>query len=225
MAEPVTALWEGPTSIEGQFEWYGFDYDARLTDTLSTTCTSVDNCTVIPFSISEDWVKVFVARNSSFSTEGLTRHDFDLLFRKSVDQYSSIIGTENPDLTNLRNAGTKMIAWHGMADTLIPTNGTVNYYSRVMELDPSVADYYRFFLAPGVEHCGGGLGFDPSDTVFSTLRAWVENGTVPDTLEGTATAVGSSNTSSTRTAYLCPYPQLFTYVGGDPNKSSSFTCV
>jgi feruloyl esterase len=34
---------------------------------------------------------------------------------------------------------------------------------------------------------------DPSDTGFDTLRAWVENGTVPDRLEGIATDVGQAS--------------------------------
>ena len=125
----------------------------------------------------------------------------------------------------MKHAGTKMIAWHGMQDQLVPTNGTVDYYNRVLELDPHAADYYRFFLAPGVTHCGFGPGFDPAQTVFGTLQAWVENGTVPDHLEGVAVAVAPSNTSTTRTAYLCPYPEVFTYIGGNPNDASSFTCV
>ncbi|KAL3460793.1 Tannase/feruloyl esterase [Aspergillus heterothallicus] len=215
MAELVTALWEGPNSVEGQFEWYGLHYDADLTGTLTTTCTSVSNCTV----------KVFLARNSSLDVDNLTHEDFDRFFRESVDQYSSIIGTENPDLTNMKRAGTKMIAWHGMQVPLIPTNGTVDYYTRAMEVDSHVNDYYRFFLAPGVTHCGGGDGFDPSDFVFDTLTAWVENGTVPNRLEATATAVKPHNTSTTRAGYLCPYPKVFTFNGENPNKESFFKCV
>lgn len=225
MAELADAYWEGPRSAEGRFEWHGFHHGSDMSGILTTNCTSIHSCTVIPFSISDDWMKVFLARNSSFNMDNLTRLDYDRLFRLSVNQYASVIGTESPDLTEMKLAGTKMIAWHGMADPLIPTNGTVDYYTRAMKFDPDVADYYRFFLAPGVGHCGDGTGFDPSDTVFDTLRAWVENGTTPDTLEGIATAIGPSNSSATRTGHLCPYPKVFTYTSGDPNKASSFTCV
>ncbi|OQE21990.1 hypothetical protein PENSTE_c011G09644 [Penicillium steckii] len=225
MAQLVAAIWKGPRSKNGRFEWYGFHYDSSLTSMLGTTCTSIDNCTVIPFPVSDDWVKVFLARDPDFSFEGLTHEHYDHLFRQSIDQYASIIGTANPDLTGMKRSGTKMLAWHGMADQLVPTNGTVDYYTRATAFDPHVSDYYRLFLAPGVTHCGYGAGFDPSQTVFETMRAWVENGTVPDRLEGVAAVVGSSNTSATRTGYLCPYPQVFTYKGGDPNVASSFTCV
>ncbi|CAG7955148.1 unnamed protein product [Penicillium salamii] len=222
MADVISAVWEGPVSEDGKSLWHGFHYDASLGSMIGTICTSVNECTVVPFPISEDWVNVFLARNPSFSINGLTRQDYDQLFRQSTDQYSSVIGTSNPDLSKMKKAGTKMLAWHGMADQLVPTNGTVEYYEQTIKLDSEVADYYRLFLAPGVTHCGFGSGFDPAETVFDTMRAWVENGTVPERLEGVAVAVG--NTSATRTGYLCPYPQVFTYVGGDVNSASSFTC-
>jgi feruloyl esterase len=226
MAQLIAAIWEGPRSADGSFEWYGFHYDSSLAFILGTTCTSIDSCTVIPFSISDDWVKVFLARDASFDTSNLTRHDYDRLFQQSIHQFASGIGTENPDLSKMKRAGTKMIAWHGMQDQLIPTNGTVDYYNRVLKLDPHAAEHYRLFLAPGVTHCGlGSTGFDPTETVLGALKAWVENGTVPDRLAGVAVAVAPSDSSTTRTAYLCPYPEVFTYVGGDPNDPSSFTCV
>ncbi|KAJ5979746.1 hypothetical protein N7481_007044 [Penicillium waksmanii] len=225
MAKLVEAIWEGPRSKDGRFEWYGFHYDSSLTSMLGTTCTSIDNCTVIPFPIADDWVKVFLARDPSFTSEGLDHDDYDRLFRQSIKQYSSIIGTSSPDLSKMKHTGTKLLAWHGMADQLVPTNGTVDYYTRATAFDPHVSDYYRFFLAPGVTHCGYGIGFDPSQTVFGAMRAWVENGTVPDRLEAVASAVGASDATAKRTGYLCPYPQVFTYKGGDPNVASSFTCV
>ncbi|KAJ5110638.1 hypothetical protein N7532_001173 [Penicillium argentinense] len=225
MAQLVAAIWEGPRSSDGHFKWYGFHYDSSLASMLGTTCKSVDDCTVVPFPIAEDWVKVFLARDPSFTLEGLTRADYDKLFRQSVREYAPVIGTGSVDLSKMKKAGTKMLAWHGMADQLVPTNGTVDYYDRARNFDRHVADYYRFFLAPGVTHCGFGNGFDPSNTVFDTLKAWVEEAAVPDRLEAVAAAVSPSNTSETRTGYLCPYPQVFTFIGGDPNSPSSFTCV
>lgn len=223
MAQLVDTIWSGPKFASGQPIWYGYGFDASLTGVFTTTCTTVDNCTVTPFSASNDWYGVFLARNSSFSAADLTREEFDRLPRISIDQYGSIIGTDNPDLTDLKARGTKMITWHGMQDPLIPTNGTVDYYERVMDLDPNVTDYYRFFLAPGVSHCGGGAGFDPSDYVFAALRNWVENGTAPETLTGSGTAI--SNSSDTRTANLCLYPKTLTYVGPNPDDADSFQCV
>lgn len=54
-------------------------------------------------------------------------------------------------------------------------------------------------MAPGIAHCFGGPGAFPADT-FDTMRAWVENGAVPDTMNATF----HSNTAIKRT--ICPYP-------------------
>src|SRR5206468_1840394 len=106
------------------------------------------------------------------------------IFRQSKNQFASIISTNDPDLTDFRDAGGKMITWHGLADELIFPNGTFDYYKRVLDFDPNAADYYRFFPAPGVAHCRGGIGWYPGDS-FQSLVDWVENDIVPGTLNGT----------------------------------------
>ncbi|KAF7535667.1 hypothetical protein G7054_g5157 [Neopestalotiopsis clavispora] len=226
IAELANAIWQGPRSVEGDFQWYGLNPDASLSGLLSTSCTTVDNCTVVPFQIGLDWLQVFLARNASYDTASLTHEQWDRFYRQSVNEYTSVIGTDDPDLTDLKKAGTKLLAWHGTQDPLIPSNGTIDYYERAQAFNgDGFNDYYRFFLAPGVGHCGGGPGLDPSGTVFDTLRAWVENGTIPETLPATGPAVGSANVSATRSIDLCLYPKILTYVGTDPNDQASFTCA
>lgn len=88
-----------------------------------------------------------------------------------------------------------------------------------MEKDPSVHDYYRFFSAPGVEHCFGGSGAFP-DTTFDAMREWVENGVAPDILEGT-----SVGTTPIIKRNLCPYPQQQYYDGtGNQTTAEAFYC-
>lgn len=225
VAELANAIWQGPVSAEGGFQWYGLNPDASLTGLLSTTCTTVDDCTVVPFQIGIDWLQVFLARNASYNTATLTHEQWDRFYRQSVDEYTSVIGTDNPDLTNLKNAGTKVLAWHGTQDPLIPSNGTVDYVERATAFNGDISDFYRFYLAPGIGHCGGGPGLDPSSTVFDVLRAWVENGTVPETLPATGPAVGAAKTKEERSIGLCLYPKLLTYIGPDPNNQASFICA
>ncbi|KAH6659433.1 Tannase/feruloyl esterase [Truncatella angustata] len=225
MAILANAIWQGPVSADGGFQWYGINRDASLTGLLSTTCTTVDNCTVNPFQIGIDWLQIFLARNASFDTDTLTHQQWDRFYRQSVDEYTSVIGTDNPDLTDLKSAGTKLLAWHGTQDPLIPSNGTINYYERAAAFNgQDFSDHVRFFLAPGVGHCGGGPGLDPSGTVFDVLRSWVENGTIPETLPATGPAVGSSDSGEVRSIDLCLYPKVLTYNGPDPNDQASFSC-
>ena len=60
---------------------------------------------------------------------------FHLLFRraflKSELKFFAVTGTDNPDLRVFKAHGGKMITYHGLADTIIPSRGTYNYYNRV----------------------------------------------------------------------------------------------
>ncbi len=140
------------------------------------------------------------------------------------------INTDNPDLSAFNGAGRKMIAYHGLADVLVPPEGTLNFYNRVITQMgglSTVQSFYRLYLVPGMTHgFGNGTANPTADPplptitqLYATLTAWVENGTVPDTL--TATSV----TNTTHTHPLCVYPLKATYSGtGDINTAASFTC-
>ncbi|KAJ5758775.1 hypothetical protein N7520_005931 [Penicillium odoratum] len=225
-AELVSLIWAGPKDTQGSPLWYGLNYDAPLAFLAGTNCTfcGKSHCEQVPFTISADWIQVFLSGNSSLDLSIIDHERFARLFRASVNQFSSVIGTRDTDLTEFKNAKGKMITWHGMKDQLIFFNGTVDYYSRVLENDPKVHDYYRLFLAPGAEHCTAGIGWYPGDS-FQALVDWVENGIAPDTLRAIATpsATGSSS-PPLRTADLCAWPKVLTYVAGDFNEASSFTC-
>lgn len=149
----------------------------------------------------------------------MTNDEYFSMFHKATLQYSSMLGTSDPDLSLFKAHGGKMITWHGLADQLIHVNGSSNYYKRVMELDENVAEYYRYFEAPGVNHCFGGAGPRPDDgETLSALMAWVENGTVPETLMARSEAGGGT------VRELCLYPRTLAYVGGEPEKVESWTC-
>ena len=108
----------------------------------------------------------------TFDFYSLTLKKYASLFPLAYSKYHDIIGTENPDLSAFKKAGGKMLTWHGLADQLIYPEGTESYYQMVEAQDPHVRDFYRFFPAPGVGHCGGGAGevpTDPFDAVVDKL--------------------------------------------------------
>ncbi len=136
-----------------------------------------------------------------------------------------MIGTDDPDLTAFRDAGGKIVIWHGWADQLIPAEGTVDYYERVqaaMGGAGNAAVFARLFMAPGVGHCSGGTGPFP-EGLLDTLRAWVEEGIAPNDV----TAVRRDPTgAAVRSRPLCPYPQVARYVGsGSTDDVASFVCA
>lgn len=106
-------------------------------------------------------------------------------------------------------------------DEIIPPKGTEHYYDAVTAVTPDVHDFYRFYKVPGLQHCSGGNGGQPT-AIWAALTAWVENGTVPDSLPISF----NNERNGTTNRKLCPYPSQATYDGsGDPDVAASFNCV
>ncbi|KAM5354720.1 hypothetical protein ACJ41O_001367 [Fusarium nematophilum] len=205
-AQIASATWFGPRTEDGNFLWHGLGHAANLSGLANTVCSSITNCSSSPFPISTGWLTTFVLQNASADLNGLSHEDYSRLFRQSVNRFASVIGTADADLTDFKRAGGKMISWHGTADPLIPFNGSIDYYERVLEGDSDAADYYRFFEAPGVGHCGGGNGWFPGGG-FDALVKWVEEGIAPETLDaetvGTEGGVRSVNLYNAERNHCC----------------------
>ena len=236
----VQATWTGAHTLgpeNGSFLWYGLNPDASFTTpglsslgTLCTPPTSLTNCSGLPFPVFPDWITYFVEKNPDFNVLAMNYSHYDTDFHQSLQQYQSVIGTADADLSAFKAKGGKMIAWHGLADQLIPPNGSSNYYDRVVETTgggsvADIQDFFRLFFAPGVGHCGTGVGPYPGGAL-ETLVAWVEEGVVPQTLAGTSLpGMTSSGEEVVYRRPLCPYPSVAKYVGGDPTQAGSFQCA
>ena len=144
-------------------------------------------------------------------------------------QFSNI-NTDNPDLSAFRARKGKLIMYHGLADNLIMPNGSVNYYSRVLDAMGGLAEvqtFYRFYLIPALSHTGAFVGTPTEplpqpasgrDEMFTNLQNWVEKGVAPDRID-----VSSPNAAVSLP--LCMYPKKITYSGsGAATNAGSYTC-
>lgn len=94
------------------------------------------------------------------------------------DKTLEMVPLMNAGNTNLRpfqQHGDKLILWDGAEDTTVQPAVPISYYEGVQkELGAKVTDtFMRYFLLPGVGHCGGGEGPNQVD-FLSPLMAWVE---------------------------------------------------
>lgn len=206
--------------------WYGLTHGTTLDVLPNITCAD-GKCGGLPFSIPMDWISVFLEQDPEFDHTRINRTYLERLLRESKNRYESILGTADPDLTDFREAGGKMLSWHGLADQLIFPNGTSNYAQRVQALDAQASEYYRYFEAAGIAHCGTGPGWYPGNA-FQQLIDWVEGGVAPDVLEAKAVPDlwpgVSDGAKELRVANLCLYPREMVYLGGNPNEAASFGC-
>ena len=134
-------------------------------------------------------------------------------------------GADNPELAQFRDAGGKLIVFHGVSDPVFSANDTTNWYSTLDANNGGNAeDFATFYRVPGMPHGAGGPATDRFD-FFSILVDWVENGTQPGPV---VAEVSEDNTAladiAGATRKLCPYPMVSTYTGDNPMSETSFSC-
>ncbi len=106
----------------------------------------------------------------------------DATFQK-LAQLAPLYNAANTNLLPFQRRGSKLILWHGLADTSITPAVSLAYYQGVQQqLGAAATDsFMRLFLLPGVSHCGGGDGYNQVD-VLSPLMAWTELQHAPEAL-------------------------------------------
>jgi hypothetical protein len=80
-------------------------------------CRSDGTCYGKPLPSVADWIKLFVQKDPNYDTSKIKQKEFDRIFKASVDEYSPIVGTDNPDLRKFREAGGKLLSWHGLVNS------------------------------------------------------------------------------------------------------------
>jgi hypothetical protein len=95
-------------------------------------------------------------------------------FDKTVEM-RPLFNQANTNLRPLAKLGGKIILWNGAEDNVVQPAVTVAYYQGVQkEMGVKETDaVMRYFLLPGVGHCGNGDGANQVD-ILSPLMAWVE---------------------------------------------------
>jgi Tannase and feruloyl esterase len=218
-AEVIRKTWQGPRGQDGSFLWYGLERGADLSAYAGTAGSPLKGK---PFSISMEYWLYYLAQDSKWDWTTLTYTGFEQLWKKSVEQYGAVIGTDDPDLTRFRDRGSKIIIYHGLADQLIPAAGTIEYYQRVQQLmggEKKTAKFALLFLVPGVDHGFRGPGAAPSGLNEAILR-WVEEDKPPEKL---IAEKRDANGKVTRTRPLFPYPQVAKYKGsGSTDEAGNF---
>jgi feruloyl esterase len=174
----------------------------------------------------------------SVSATNYKNFNFHNDVKKVDDALAEPLNAVSTDLSDFKQRGSKLIMYHGWADTVIPSQSSINYFNALVRHDSQDDDgfqqarfepdgdnslrktqeYARLFMVPGMYHCQGGPGpnLNPIDAINS-LMLWVEEGVAPKTIIAT-------NVQMTRP--LCVFPKVAKYDGiGNPNIATSFACV
>jgi len=145
------------------------------------------------------------------------------------------INSDDPDLRAFRARGGKLIQYHGLADQVIFSQGSTNYYARVAQRMGGydrLQQFYRYYQIPGMGHCHGigsvdGLpGVSPAaeaplpapDQLFSKLVNWVEKDQAPSDI-----VLNSASGRISRP--ICAFPAKTKYIGGNRAVAMSYRCA
>jgi hypothetical protein len=164
-----------------------------------------------PYPITPDWWRYFLNENPQWDWTTLTRDSYERYWDQSVEEFSAVPATGNPDLSAFCDRGGRIVLWHGFSDQLIYPEGTINYYQRVEKRTggEKTREFARLFLAPGVAHCGGGTGPQPTGQ-FEAVVKWVEEGVAPEKIPAVKRA---KDGAMMRSRPLCVYRLEARYTG------------
>lgn len=223
--DTVRKLYAGPRDDHGDLLYPGWQVkgsEANWAPWLVPTAPGAPTSTTVDWNVALNTIR-YLAYTDIHPTLGLQDIPFTRAgFRHIMSQTGDVFDATNPDLTAFRNAGGKLILWHGWADPAISPIGTIAYYQAVQDQmggPAATARFARLFMLPGVGHCSGGQGPDSIDALTAVVN-WVENGTAPDSFVTTRSA---TSTSTVRSLPVYPYPLVATYNGtGDPAVATSY---
>lgn len=113
--------------------------------------------------------------------------DLSVFYRQNrahIDEVLEEFRNDPEQLEPFFKQGGKLILVHGMADDLIGTQGTVNYYNQLIRNLSTYRDDVRLFLVPGFGHGTG--AFIPVWDSVGELDRWVRTGVLPQPTVGRA---------------------------------------
>ena len=177
--------------------------------------------------------------------------DYVATRRKRVggESLDSSWNTRNRDLDAFRQAGGKIIHYHGWDDPNIPPLEAVKFFMSVVadqarrhrlgaeQALQMTQQFYRLFMVAGMGHCFGGEGpssfgqngqraqkADPEYDTLLALERWVENGVAPERF--IASRLNSKTSAVEMTRPICPYPKSPVWNGsGSASEAGSFECA
>jgi hypothetical protein len=197
----IKKAFAGPKNAYGTQVYPGFLYDAGITmrDSVRGLLALSANGVFGPYTTATD---IDVDKEAMHASDPL------------VEPGSTKLSTFS------RNGG-KLIFFHGDSDPWFSALDTLDYYKSLAAAnggEEKVEEWSRFFLVPGMAHCGGRPSLDNFDMLTAVVD-WTEKGVAPDSVIATGKAFPG------RSRPLCAYPKHAQFIGtGSSEDARNFRC-
>lgn len=127
-AEAITAIWEGYHTVEGKKVFYGLTPSSDLTSSgpfaqddmipaVSIDCSNNGTCVNLINGLAVPWYQYMVLKDSTSDITSFTHEEFDDLSYQGFQQYESLLETKDVDLSKFKEAGGKMLTFHGLVSS------------------------------------------------------------------------------------------------------------
>ncbi|KAL4734214.1 Tannase/feruloyl esterase [Aspergillus similis] len=226
------AIYDGLHTTQGERAYLSWQIASELSDATSTYNSTSGKWELTITSMGGEYVRKFVQLldlDNLSTLDGVTYDTVVGWMDTAMVRYYDTLQTTHPDLTKFKEAGGKLLHYHGESDPSVPAASSVHYWQSVKsimypDVDDETAlsdmsDWYQFYLIPGAAHCGTNTlqpGPYPQNNM-EIMIDWVENGVKPSRLNATV----SSGDYEGETQMLCQWPKRPLWKNG----SDSFSCV
>ncbi len=106
-----------------------------------------------------------------------------------MEAAAKMYNADDPDISAFREAGGKMIVWHGWADAIVSPYTTIAWHDAAEKAAggaEALAKNVRLYMIPGLDHCGiaaGPSGLTQADLdPLGALESWLQKGEAPSSL-------------------------------------------
>ena len=237
-------IFAGARNSKGEATYSNFYYDPGVAGA-NTAAWHYSNSTALdPGAVAFIFTTPPSSQAAFLATTGLK---YGLAFNMDSD-YAKIFATDatykeapwsymtppnETDLSTLKNRGAKLLVYHGAADPIFSAADTSKWYEALQSANAGLAaNFARYFMVPGMNHCSGGPATDQFDMI-SQLVNWVEKAEAPEQVVAKARGTGANVVNAelpaawapARSRPLCAYPKVARYNGsGDLESAASFSC-
>lgn len=98
---------------------------------VQTKCDNKNKkCEPVAFAIAESYLKYFIRRDPDFDVLSMSEEQFWGYLHISRQWFNSVFGTDDPDLSEFREFGGKMISWWVPTINLMSSTGCANTYPK-----------------------------------------------------------------------------------------------
>lgn len=111
------AAWNGARRADGMLLWPTMGHQTNLTSetgVAATICSSNGTCTGIGNVLLTTAIRMFAKKDRDFDVRSLSRRDYEKVFQAAVVEFDSVLGTRSPDLYEFKQAGGKILTYHGL---------------------------------------------------------------------------------------------------------------